>query len=426
MKKCLLFSIGPIPSNNYPVAEGGGLRCRGLAQGLIKNGHEVTVATQDIWPQAGDENDLGVEIINWSLDDKNQFSQVIKSYDAIIISYCAGTVTDWVVECIPDNVQLILDCYVPIYVEVSARDSKDKNTEYYSYNNDIISWGRAIGRGDLILCASSSQKEFYMGVLSALGRINPLTYSENIIIVVPFGVDEHAPKINKSPIRSLEQIKKNDFVVLWFGGLYPWFSIIGLIKALEHLQNKVDSYKYKLVVVGGKNPFNNHPDFVSQYRQVLDYCNGRGIIDKYVFFKDWVDYQDRFDWYNDADVIISLNKPGNENRLSWRTRVMDYVWGGRPIITNGGDPLSEYLIKNEAALRIDDLDPVSIASKIQNLDPFLLNNTTGKLKFLRSEFLWSNVTKELSILIEKKYRPSDIGFDHSIVKRLQTVKSEIA
>ena len=42
-----------------------------------------------------------------------------------------------------------------------------------------------------------------------------------------------------------------------------------------------------------------------------------------------------------------------ENEFAWRTRLMDFVLAERPIITNGGDPLGEDLIRRGIAYRAD-------------------------------------------------------------------------
>ena len=80
----------------------------------------------------------------------------------------------------------------PIYVEVSAHDSDDREAEYRDYVAELARWNKVLLRGDYFLCASETQKIFYTGVLSVLGRINPLTYGQDVIHVVPYGIpDSH-------------------------------------------------------------------------------------------------------------------------------------------------------------------------------------------------------------------------------------------
>ena len=72
-----------------------------------------------------------------------------------------------------DHVMLILDCYVPIYVEVSARNAKDMPIEYHNYLVDLTHWNKALMRDDYFLCANEPQKHMYTGALGALGILNP-------------------------------------------------------------------------------------------------------------------------------------------------------------------------------------------------------------------------------------------------------------
>src|SRR5207245_2063470 len=218
-------------------------------------------------------------------------------------------------------------------------------------------WSKVRLRGDYFLCASDTQKIFYTGVLSVLGRINPLTYGQDVIHIVPYGIPDEPPHATVRAMRGT-QLADDDFVVLWFGGLYPWFDIRQLIRAVENLA--AENPKIKLLVVGGKNPFNSRPDFVRQYDEVVAFAKGRGLVDKSVFFVDWVDFDERANWYGTADLIISINAAGSENAFAWRTRVMDYVWAETPIATNGGDPLSEQLIAEGAAHRIGSTDAAGL------------------------------------------------------------------
>ena len=86
-----------------------------------------------------------------------------------------------------------------------------------------------------------------------------------------------------------------------------------------------------------------------------------------MFFVDWVDYNDRINWYQHADIVISINSPGEENTYSWRTRVMDFVWGEIPMITNGGDPLSDSLIGANAAIKLADTSEKTLYNDLRVL-----------------------------------------------------------
>src|SRR2546430_438740 len=145
VKSCLVISYGPVPTPQSQKVEGGGMRAWGLAEGLKRNGVRVTIAINNAFPQELKEHE-GIRLVNWGMDQ--QFADLLNSYDAVIISYCMGQESVFVADNINDSVQLILDVYVPIYVEVSARESKDIDTEYRNYMEDIKRYNHVLRRGD--------------------------------------------------------------------------------------------------------------------------------------------------------------------------------------------------------------------------------------------------------------------------------------
>lgn len=376
------------------------MRAWGLAKGLQAQGIDVTVAVNNSFPQELSEHE-GVRLTNWGQDQ--QFADLLNSYDAVVISYCMGSDSVFVADNINDHVLLILDVYVPIYVEVSARESKEMDTEYRNYMADIQRFNHVLRRGDYFLCAHPAQKIYYTGVLSGLGIINPRSYRENRILVVPFGIHDIPASPAKNPYLDLG-IKKSDFVVLWFGGLYPWFRVEELLAAIKRLSGLKN---FKFVIVGGKNPFNPNPDFFRQYEAAQKFAKQESLLERSFFFVDWVDFEDRINWYAHANVVVSINQPGEENGLSWRTRVMDYVWGELAIVTNGGDPLSEDLLAASAAIRLDNLAADTIADTITNLyhNPERLKQVKQNIIDLKPRYHWHQIVMPITEAIYNLRHP---------------------
>jgi glycosyltransferase involved in cell wall biosynthesis len=394
LKTCLIVTYGPVPTPQYQTVEGGGMRAWGLAKGLQTNGTKITIAVNNSFPQELN-NYKDIDLVNWGLDD--QFAEFLNTFDAVVVSYCMGDASVFIADRINNDVQLILDAYVPIYIEVSARDSKNVEIELKNYLADIQRFNHVLRRGDYFLCANDSQKTLYLGVLSSLGVVNPRSYRQERILITPFGIHDEPIDNAKNPYTKLG-IKAADFVVLWFGGLYPWFRVDELLGAIQTLsRNK----SIKFVFVGGKNPFNPNPDFTKQYDRTVDFAKEHGYKNDSVFFIDWVEYNDRINWYSGADVVISLNQPGEENGFSWRTRVMDFVWGEIPVLTNGGDPLSETLLEKSAAVRLDSLSSKNISQVIEDLqsNKDTLKKVTENIRALKSNYYWENILKPLSDII---------------------------
>jgi glycosyltransferase involved in cell wall biosynthesis len=429
-KTCLIISYGPIPTKQYKKVEGGGMRAWGLAQGLTENGIDVTVSINESFPQEIKEHE-GISIENWSLND--EFKHKINDYDSVIVSYCMGDVSEFVADNINDNKQLILDVYVPIYVEVSARESENVVNEFKGYMKEKDRYNKVLLRGDYFLSANIAQKSMYTGVLSSLGIINPRSYKEDRILIVPFGIPDKIQKPSANPYSQLG-VGRDDFIVLWFGGLYPWFRIDEFLEAIKILSKK---NHIKFVIVGSKNPFNNNKDFIRQHYKAYEYAKENKLLDSTMYFVDWVDFSKRIDWYKNADVVISLNQPGDENIFSWRTRIMDYVWGDMAIITNGGDPLSDELIESNAAISLTSLSSKAIAECIlkASKNKSLLSSIRTNVTKLKPKYYWSEITKNTATLInnsdsllpykDNKDFADKIRFNMEIMKKPKYISSRL-
>lgn len=410
-KRCIVLSQGPVPTPEHTKVEGGGLRCWGLAKGIAANDSDIAVTVayyEDYKKESFTEEFEGVHIATWNLDT---LPGLIAGYDSVIVSYCMSELSVRTADIVRPDQQLILDCYVPIYVEVSARNASDLDNEYRNFHYDVGRWGHVLRRGDLFLCASEAQLAYYKGVLSALGRINPVTYHDEMILIVPYGVYRETPKTTEKPITKLLKNKKAK-KILWFGGIYPWFDIRVLIDAVVSLNKDLDA---TLMIVGAKNPFNTHPDFVRKYDELVEYVKESGAS-KYVLLQDWIKFEDRADWYLDSDVVVVINQEGPENELAWRTRVVDFAWVNLPIITNGGDPFGEMLLSANAAARFKGLSKAAMADDLLKLlnNPDRLSTIKENLTGVRENLYWDVVTKRVAEAIMAQTRPADLtkyGYD---------------
>ena len=232
-----------------------------------------------------------------------------------------------------------------------------------------------------------------MGVLAAIGRINPVTYDDDPLLIVPYGVheDEHVP--GSQPCSSLIA-DPSAWKLLWFGGVYPWFDIGCLLEAVKLL---AATHPVSLIIVGAKNPFVRNADFDACVERMMQMVEAPAIR-PLVHLVDWVSFHERGDWYLDADLICFAYQPGAENLLAWRTRLVDYLWTRTPMATNGGDPLSEELINSGAAVRIDATDPVRLAQTLAETlgNPGKLSTMREAAGTIREKYLWRNAIRPLA------------------------------
>lgn len=394
-----------MPVGSHRTVEGGGLRCWGLATGIHANTPEVplTVAYSEAFQQAGGVGLFdGIHVTTWRIDT---LPQLLQECDSVLVSYCMGDLSETVARLLRPDQQLILDCYVPIYVEVSARDSPNPLKEFQAFEGERRRWEYVLDRGDAFLCTGPAQYRFYQGVLSAVGRLNPVTYHEELLHEVPFGVPLEPATARRAPMT--EEAGADVRKILWFGGLYPWFDIREVFRAVAIVRRR--GVPVVLFVVGARNPFNTHPDFAA----AADRAEMEGRRDEYedaISFVDWVPYDERADWYADADVAVVATKGGPENELAWRTRMIDYIWAGLPVVTTGEDPVSALLLEEGAAVRCKEPTAEGLSEVLMQLltDEHQLSGLAKRSRLLRERLSWDQVARPVARLVATGYRAPDV------------------
>lgn len=385
----IVVSFGPIPVQGCSDVEGGGLRSWGLARGLASTGELDVFLSFPDWYVKGKLPKVvdNVNIMTWG-DEAVLLSQ-IEGRDIVLVSYCYGSYSEKILDAMSYSQTLILDCYVPIHAEVCARASKNIINEYHSFMSDSGSWGKMLRSGDYLLCASDAQRYYYFGLLFGVGKIQPISYKNaDNIILAPFGIDE-APPVRKadSPL-AVRGEGRSELKILWFGGVYPWFDIEILVKAVSIVR---ESIPCNLTIVGAKNPFNNHPDF-KEIADRVSSLSTQATYKDFLYIEDWVAYEDRTDWYLDADLIVSINQEAIENNFAWRTRVLDYLWAEVSFATNGGDPVSELLLSTGLANIVDTSSPGALAQGLcAILDGDKASIDKEKLELVKSKLTWSYI-----------------------------------
>jgi len=243
---------------------------------------------------------------------------------------------------------MLFDLYDPLHLEALVLTRDDPEPERsVNVANTVSTLEEQLARGDFFVCASDKQRDLWLGFLAALGRINPKTYGDDptlrrLIDVVPFGLPDVAPVHTRRSLRGVVPgIGPDDDVVIWGGGVYDWFDPCTLIRAIDKV--RVSRPRVRLYFLGMRHP---KPDIVesgaaAQARQLAD---TRGLTGTHVFFNDgWVAYEDRQNYLMEADVGVSLHLEHLETAYSFRTRILDYLWVGLPIVASAGDAFAEVI-----------------------------------------------------------------------------------
>lgn len=297
--------------------------------------------------------------------------------------------------------KIIVDLYNPFNLEslemfkdheIIERLRIDKN------NNDIIKLQLSIG--DYFICASEKQRDYWTGMLGAMGRINPYSYdSDNtlrsLIDIVPFGIPSNPPKKAGMSIGDIVPgIREDDRILLWGGGIWNWLDPITAVKALWEVGR--DRNDLKLIFIGIKHPDPKLPE-MKKCIDAIKLSKELGMFNKSVFFNEWTPYNKRQALLLESDAGLSIHQERIETEFSYRTRVLDYIWAGLPVITTEGDSIANMVKEENIGEVVKYEDTTQLARVIESIlsNRSLQEIYKKNIKKIRARFYWENVTKPL-------------------------------
>lgn len=178
-------------------------------------------------------------------------------------------------------------------------------------------------------------------------------------IELPMGVrrlpSTDAPNPYPQPLRDRA-------VCLWGGGIWPWFDIETLLSAFARLPDR--DRGPALFFLSGSN---RRPD--RRADEPVEFARRRatelGILDRNVFFNTVAVSPDELEpWLRHAAMGVMANPLSWESMVSWRTRYLDLVGAGIPLVFSGSDPLGERIAAAGGALSSPAHDPDALATNI--------------------------------------------------------------
>ena len=268
---------------------------------------------------------------------------------------------------------LCVDMYIPTHLENLEPFGEAGGEDHVAaVEHQVAVINDDLRHGDFFLCASERQRDFWLGSLASLGRVNPAVYGADptlrgLIDVVPFGVDPAPMPARTGALRrAFPEIGAGDPVLIWGGGVYNWFDPLSLVRAVDSLRAS-GRPDMRLVFLGMRNPNPGIPE-MRMATAVRDLSDDLGLTGKHVFFNDgWVPYEERGSYLADADVAVSTHLAHIETHFSFRTRVLDYLWAGLPMVLTGGDTLSDGVAAAGLGVAVPPGDPAAIAAAVDRL-----------------------------------------------------------
>lgn len=307
---------------------------------------------------------------------------------------------------------LVADIYDPMHLEM-LEQGRELGTATWELRVSTATrvLNDQLALADYFLCASERQRLFYLGQLAALGRVNPANYENDphlrgLLDVAPFGLDSVAPQHTRDVIKGVVPgIARDDRVILWGGGLYSWFDPKSLIRAVAQLATRRSDVR--LFFLGTKHP---GVDEMGIVRESFDLARELGVLDSTVFFNEtWVEYDDRQNYLAEADAGVSTHMSHIETTFSFRTRILDYLWAGLPMVVTEGDSFAE-LIEAEGlgvVVPAQDVDALETALERVLYDHEFAATVRRSVERVRSEFEWERALAPLAEFVKAPHLSAD-------------------
>jgi glycosyltransferase involved in cell wall biosynthesis len=299
---------------------------------------------------------------------------------------------------------LVIDGYDPLMPEWLATyaDAPDADAAWTSRMTQLQPQYLA---GDFYICASERQRDWWLGLLEANGRITPAMSQRDpsmrrLVDVVPFGLRSAPPQKTKPAIKGVwPNIAPTDAMILWGGGLWRWLDPVSAVKAMALIHAQQPSAKLVFPGTRHPNPALSHlPSNVEAARQA---ASEAGLLDTAVFFGDWVAYEDWTSVLLESDVALSLHFDTLETRLAFRSRVFDYIWAGLPIVSTAGDATSELVAAHGLGSVVGVQDVEGIAREVLRWLGTRREDTAALFSRAQQQFTWEQAALPLIAFCER-------------------------
>ena len=404
MTRVLLITGGEIGER----MAGPAIRSLAMARVLAGDGHDVVLATTSTLER--DASAGPFRLASLRPGDDAAFAALERESDVIVFQghameqFPALATTDRVV---------VVDAYDPMHLEMLEQGREQPRATWdLLVRSRVALLNQQLSRADLVLCASERQRAFYLGQLAALGRISPVTYAadphlERLIDVAPFGLEMEPPTHARAAVRGVVPgVDDESRIVLWGGGIYSWFDPLALIRAVHALAERQP--RTKLVFLGTRHPGVAPMGIV---KESIDLALKLGALGTSVIFNDdWIPYEQRGNFLAEADAGVSTHHAHVETEFSFRTRILDYLWAGLPMVVTAGDTFADLIEREQLGIVVPAGDQNALEAALERVlyDEAFAKAASERVAVVREQFQWGLTLAPLRRIANHPRQAADV------------------
>ena len=354
MTRVLVVATEPVGG----VMAGPAIRSLELAK-VLADHCEVTLAA----PAPSELYDDRIALVHATHEDFDVLHGALRTHDVVVAQQLPAQLLRYVTK-LP--IRYVADLYNPLVVELleALADAGAPREDALVRRFTKVVWAQC-AVADFIICASETQRDLWIGGLGLSGLIDLGAYRQDrtfraFVDVVPFGLRDTPPTRGEPVLKGVwPGIGPDDQVLLWGGGIWRWLDALTPIRAVERLAG--EGRPVHLVFLGVGRP-GSRTDIPTSAEEAIAFARERGLEGSHVHFNPgWVPYEERGRYLLEADLGISAHHEHLETRYSFRTRVLDYLWAGLPMVLTKGDSMAELAERRGLGATVDAEDDEGFA-----------------------------------------------------------------
>jgi len=346
--RVLFFGSCPMPVEKELPAQGPGIRTWQLVKPVCDAGHTVfalCLRTEGLYTESiGDcvSSKPYPNLTMWNMKyevftNVERIRRMVEEFRPEAIVGAASILPNFTASHVRDMAPFWADCFGDPIAEIQAKAEMYGRERTAEELFGVWKYYRAVlACADHFSALSSAQTHALIGQLALLGRLGYETAGTPLVHTIPCGVEGMPPVPEKTaePFLRGKRFPADAFVVCFSGSYNTWMDVDLLYEGLEEAMGRVPNL-YFLSIGGGTKGYNE-----KLYNDFCKKVEASANRDRYVLC-GWVPFEEASKYYAEADVGINVDRFAYEGVLGSRSRIVQFLAHGLPVITT---PLSEVSI----------------------------------------------------------------------------------
>jgi glycosyltransferase involved in cell wall biosynthesis len=272
----------------------------------------------------------------------------------------------------------------------------------------------ALRIGHHFVTSTSRQLDLWLGVAAGERLLTPDAYDRDPTLrsrfaLAPHGVPERPPRRSGAPgLHGTLGLDPATPVVLWTSAIWSWLDAETPIRAMPALRDRLP---HAQLVFLGADP--ERVAGASAHARAKALAAELGLLGAGVLFHEqWLTYAERSDWLLDAGCAVSCHRRHLETRFAFRTRYLDCLWAGLPLVVTEGDVLADRIAAENLGATVPEGDPAALAAALDHVLEQSRTLYAQRLAVAAADYVWPRALAELvAFATSTGPRPVPLGED---------------